>query len=135
MPAEGNSGTLKPLTEQYIAEMHSRVMSPYPMRGTGAVWVIFDPPLAGATVELDAATGVRFYLDEESNWYPDLTATTARGRGGVTEVTPGEVQVNVRGTADNCSIAFGWPSHGENSVRLPVREGYVTAVNMRCTTR
>jgi hypothetical protein len=106
------------------------------MRGTGTVFVVFQPVgLAGATLELDAATGVPFYSDEEWNWNPDLTATTLLGRGGFTEVTPGEVQVNVGGTAGRCvPFFFGWPGRAENSVRLPVREGYVTVVNVGCAT-
>jgi len=119
-------------TVQRIAAEHSRVGSPYPMRGTGTVGVILFPKFTGVTAELDAATGVPFYVDEEWNWDPDLSATTVRGRVGFTEVTPGEVQVNLGGSVDNCITGgYGWPSK-VNSVRLPVREGYVTVVNVQC---
>jgi len=135
MPADGFEPVKLDVTPvQYIAEEHDRVGSPYPMRGTGTVSVVMPIPYAGVTFELDAATGVPFYVDEEWNWDPDLTATTVRGRGGFTEVTPGEVQINIGGSVNNCIVRsdfYGWPS-GIDSLRLPVREGYVTSVNVQC---
>ena len=55
--------------------------------------------------------------------------------GGFTEVSPGVVQVEIGGTAQNCvrllSIS-GWPGDVANSVRMPIREGYLTSVQVTC---
>jgi len=121
-------------TAQRIADEHNRVGSPYPMRGTGTVTVKANPSLfAGVTLQLVAATGVPWYVDEEFHWSPGLTETTSTGIGGFTEVTPGEVQVKLGGTADNC-IPISSPAGDEpNSVWVPVREGYVTSVGVQCS--
>lgn len=120
-------------TVQYIADVHDQVMSPYPMRATGTVSAEVIPNFVGATFELDGATGSSWYVDAEWNWSPDLAATTSKAIGGFTEVTPGEVQVQVGGTADRCVPGFlAWPGDGVNSIRLPVREGYVTNAYFSC---
>ena len=129
--APGESvGTLMP-TAQHLADMHNGVGSPYPMRGTGTVGVWAGE---GATFELVAATGLSWYVDEEWNWNSDLAATTSIGQGGFTEVTPGEVQVKAGGTADRCIpvLSDGWPGDDINTIRLPVREGYVTHGIFNC---
>ena len=109
---------------QRLADQHARLMSPYPMRGTGSIVLIAFPQLAGATFELVAATGKPYYHEgEEGLWNPDLTATTLPwGGGGFTEVTPGDHQINLGGTAQRCIAhpELGWPSDDENSVRMPV---------------
>jgi hypothetical protein len=102
------------------------------MRGTGTISVVMDPGFAGATFELAAATGAPWYMAEDYNWSPDLTATTSRGIGGFTEVTPGEVQVSIGGTAADCVPEFASPGNEPNSIRLLVKEGYVTAVGVIC---
>lgn len=113
-------------TAQHLADMHRGVMSPYPMRGTGTVSA--STGQVGATFELVAATGKPWYFDENYEWSSDLAATTSVGIGGFTEVTPGEVQVRVGGAAERCVLraSDSWPSDQPNSMRLPVREGYVT---------
>ena len=50
------------------------------------------------------------------------------------EVTPGEVQVILGGTADRCTPISSPAGDEPNSVWVPVREGYVTAVGVRCST-
>jgi hypothetical protein len=114
-----------------------RLDSPYPMRFTGTIVVETIPPLAGVTFALVGATGKAFYVDEEDNWRLDLTATTcggsSRGRGGFVEVTPGEYQVELGGTAEGCvRQTWGWPGDRDNSVRLPVQENHTSYVVMTC---
>jgi hypothetical protein len=126
-------------TEQRIEDMHGLVMSPYPMEGTGDI-VISVPTgsaFAGATFDLGDATGQVFYYDDQGNWDADLTATTTYGGGpwgGFTEVSPGVVQVEIGGTAQNCvrlSVS-GWPGDVANSVKMPIREGYQSQVQVTC---
>jgi len=126
-------------TEQRIEDMHALVMSPYPMEGTGdiSINVPAGSAFAGATLDLGDATGQVFYYDDQGNWDAELTAsTTFEGPlGGFTEVSPGVVQVEIGGTAQNCirllSIS-GWPGDVANSVRMPIREGYLTSVQVTC---
>jgi hypothetical protein len=126
-------------TEQRIEDMHGLVMSPYPMDGTGdiAISVAGGEAFAGATFDLGATAGQVFYYDDDGNWNADFTETTdyAVGPwGGFTEVSPGEVQVEIGGTAQNCErfAVSGWPGDVANSVRMPVREGYLSSIQISC---
>lgn len=126
-------------TEQRIEDMHGLVMSPYPMEGTGdiAISVPAGDAFAGATFDLGAIAGQVFYYDDQGNWNAEFTSTTDYSVGpwgGFTEVSPGEVQVEVGGTAGNCErlAVSGWPGGVANSVRMPVREGYVTTIQITC---
>jgi hypothetical protein len=108
------------------------------MEGTGAVFVqvAHDPAgndgVVDATLELLGTTGKVFYVDEDGNWSLDLTATTSAGHGGFVELSPDEYQVEIGGAAENCVVARGWPSDLENTIRVPVRAGYVTIARVDC---
>ena len=121
-------------TDARFEDMHGRVMSPYPMEGTGSIFVeLVDEPFAGATFELTDGTGKTFYWDEDKSWDAQLSATTSTGAGGFTEVVPGEYQIEIGGTATNCVLAGkGWPGDSANTVRVPVREGYLTRALVIC---
>jgi hypothetical protein len=129
----GFKQTIVMVTNQEMAEQHARVGSDYPMRGTGTVLLQILPALPGATFDLRDATGMPFYLDEAGDWSRDLKATTNFGWGGFTDVSPGEFQINVGGIA-GCVLptGIGWLGDVQNSVRLPVQEGYTTLAAMRC---
>jgi hypothetical protein len=115
---------------------YDSVVSPYPELGTGTVYVIVEAlgggAREGATLKLIDATGKAFYLDENGNWVLGLTATTSVGQGGFVEVSPGEVQVEIGGTASNCLVEYAWPSDSANTIRLPVREGFMTVAVVSC---
>jgi hypothetical protein len=126
-------------TDRDRAREYERLDSPYPMRGTGAIVIELHPEVAGVIFELVGATGKEFYVDEEGNWTPNLSATTSGGSsrsgGGFVEVTPGEYQVELGGTAESCvRQTWGWPGDRDNSVRLPVQENHESYVIMSCTT-
>ncbi|MGB5703182.1 MAG: hypothetical protein WBM48_10235 [Polyangiales bacterium] len=121
-----------------VAEQFEGLMSPYPMEGTGAVFLIVwggaaGDPIRGATVELVDGTGKRFYIDGEGTWSADLTATTVRGVGGFLEVAPGEAQVRIGGAATDCEVFRGWPGDEENTIRMAVQEGFTTSARVLCT--
>lgn len=125
-----------------IAHQHELVMSPYPMEGTGSINIAFDPMFstiptgcvgtAGITLGLGDAAGKVYYYDEQADWRADLTATTCWGYGGFTEVSPGEVQIEIGGNAERCVVLSGWPGKVENSVRTPIRAGYVSWLHLSC---
>jgi hypothetical protein len=124
-------------TEQRIEDMHALVMSPYPMEGTGDIAIVAEAGFAGMTLDLGDATGKVFYHDEEGNWDAGLTASTTytgTPRGGFTEVSPGVVQVELGGTAQNCvrRSVSGWPGDVANSARMPIRAGYQSQVQVTC---
>lgn len=124
--------TLGMSTVQRIEDMHTFVMSPYPMEGTGDIVVISEPKLEGETLSLTGGTGKVFYYNALGNWDASLTATSSWGWGGFTEVSPGEVQVELGGTATGCTVTLGWPGDVANSVRMPIRAGYLTQVYVSC---
>jgi hypothetical protein len=118
-----------------------RLMSPYPMEGTGAIHVHVDhspqttDPIADATLKLLGTAGKPFYVDEDGNWRPspdDLTATTSAGAGGFVELSPGEYEIEFGGAAENCEAIRAWPSDSENTIRVPVREANVTIARVDC---
>jgi hypothetical protein len=122
-------------TEQRLADLHALVMSPYPMQGTGSIVVVFLTPIAGATLELGYAAGKAYYYDEQGNWDANLPATTSSGRGpggGFTEVDPGEVEIQIGGTAEGCVVVSGWPGEVKNSVRVPILAGHLSWVLLSC---
>lgn len=129
---EGGSGfSLGLATEQRIKDQCGLMESPYPMDGTGMIY-IDTGTLVGVTLELIGTTGKRFYRDLDANFDPDLTATTAYGGGGFLEVIPGEYVVEIGGTAENCVIRKGWPGAADNTVKLPVQEHYMSTAVVAC---
>ena len=132
VPADGGMMLLGNATDARFEEMFGLVMSPYPMEGTGGVWVSGSPE--GAVLTLLGATGKTFYADDDvkASWSLDLAAATANGGGGFVEVPAGEYQVEVTGTSENCFPVRGWPGDSENTVRMPAREGYFSSARMLC---
>ncbi|RLB36967.1 MAG: hypothetical protein DRH30_14045 [Deltaproteobacteria bacterium] len=119
-------------TVQRFADMYALVMSPYPMEGTGSIFIDTTEALVGATFELLDTTGKAFYRDEDLNFSLDLTATTSGGGGGFVEVSPGVFQVGIGGTAESCELFRGWPGDVEGDIKVPVREGYFSRAILVC---
>jgi hypothetical protein len=114
-------------------------MSPYPRRGTGSIGIFIGPGFAGATFDLLNATGTRYYEPYQDPWDPPpytdpaLEATSESGVGGFVELTPGTVQIQFGGTAENCVPNIAWPGDVENSVRVPVLEDHGSIVFVTCS--
>ena len=121
------------LPNQLLASQHGRLMSPYPTGDKGTIALELRPPFAGVTFDLVGAAGKAYYVDEERNWSSDLAATTSQGRGGFVEVSPGTFQVELGGTAQDCVPRLAWPGDVEDSIRIPVREGYRSFATVRCS--
>jgi hypothetical protein len=133
IPASGTAYSLAMAQEERFATQHQNVDSPYPMVGTGMVGFNTFPWRSGATIKLFGATGKTYYTDENLDWRLDLTATTDQGAAGVTEVIPGdEYRLEFGGSADGCIPVRGWDGPFENSVRFPVREGFMTQLRVAC---
>lgn len=89
-------------------------------------------PIAGATFEILGTTGESFYVDDDGSGSSDLSATTSQGAGGFVEVSPGEYELQISGEVTNCEVLRGWPSDSEDTMRVPVREGYHTITRWYC---
>lgn len=137
-------------TDAQLTTIADQLGTTYPWQGgmVGLVWlsipqgahagVTFTP--VGSTID---AVGESFYYDSATGEYSlDLEATTAiptghllpLSEGGFTEVTPGEQQFELGGTAGDCTRpSWGWPVDGApNRIRVPVRDGYITYGSVIC---
>jgi hypothetical protein len=121
-------------SDQWLSDAYGGMGSPYPFEGTGSIVIWTDPPFQGATFGIvDAPGEPRTYYGNEAQWPSlDLGATTFRGWGGFIEVVPAEeVELEIGGTADRCTLTWGWPGDN-NTIRVPVRAGYSTHVSVTC---
>ena len=119
------------LTDAEMERLSDLVATPYPYEGTGTLMV--SAGLVGATFELvGGASGKGFYNDAQGDPSLDLNSTTANEQGGFVEVAPGEVEVRLGGTATNCVAAFGWPGSEANTIRMPIKAGFVSWSSMSC---
>ncbi len=128
------------ITDETMTDRFAIMMSPYPMEGTG--WLAVSAfltdslpqflPIVDATLELVGSTGKGYYslIDGEPSRH--LTETSVRGERGFIEVAPGDVEIRLGGTAINCAVLKGWPGSEANTIRLPVKAGFVTWGSMRC---
>ena len=131
VPEAGIAEAVVLASDARFGEMHGLVGSPYPMEGTGTIFLNIANNLEGATLALVGdATGTGWYRDEDLDWDRDLTATTSGGGGGFSEVAPGVVQVDV-GDA-SCTLVSGWPGDADNRFKLPIKEGYMSRVDLSC---
>ncbi|MDH3653326.1 MAG: hypothetical protein OEN21_03580 [Myxococcales bacterium] len=119
------------LTDAEMQRQADLVMTPYPYEGTGAL-VVSVFPRSGATFELVGASGKGFYYDAQGDPSLDLDSTTTNGVGGFVEVAPDEVEVRLGGTATNCVAEFGWPGSEANTIRMPVKVGFVSWSGVVC---
>lgn len=128
------------ITDETMTDRFAIMMSPYPMEGTG--WVAVSAfltdslpvflPVIGATLELVGSTGKGYYNAPDGEPSLDLTEMSVRGGGGFLEVAPGEVEIRLGGTATNCAVLKGWPGSEANTIRLPVKAGFVTWCSVGC---
>lgn len=136
--AEGFTPTLAPqtTTDVDLTMLQTAVLSdtiaallagvlgtPYPLGDVGliAISALTDPP----TDDDNGIPGVTYTLD--------LMATTAPdGVGGYIELSPGEYEITLGGTASNCVVVSGWPGSDDSSIRLPVRAGFFTQAFVTC---
>jgi hypothetical protein len=119
------------LTDAEMKRLADLLMTPYPYEGTGSI-VVDVGLLSGATFELVPASGTGFYYDAQGDPSLDLDSTSTSGAGGFFEVAPGEVEVRLGGTATNCVAAFGWPGSEANTIRMPIKAGFVSWSGLIC---
>jgi hypothetical protein len=135
MPTEGTTLHNNLSTEQRLQDQFANVSSPYPMVDTGMLSII-APYCEGATIEVFGAPGKgkRVYLDDDPNltWNPNLEATSGAGIAAVVELPPGEYRVEIGGAANHCTPLYAWPGPFENSVRVPVKAGFLTESWVSC---
>ena len=118
------------LTDAQMKELSDAVMTPYPFEGTGSL--VVSQGLSGATFELVGASGKAYYFDAQGVPSLDLTSTTINGQGGFAEVAPDEVEVRLGGTATNCTPLSAWPGSEANTLRMPIKVGFLSWSSMSC---
>ena len=73
------------------------------------------------------------YLDE--NGFPsfEIDATTEPdGAGGYVELNQGVYEVTLGGTASNRVVVSAWPGSNDDTIRIPVEEGFFTQAFITC---
>jgi hypothetical protein len=133
------SRTISPRVTMWSDELRSkwfeRLLSPFPQRGTGTIYVFTNPAIEGVTFELVGATGKRFYEAALDDPRLDLQSTTPIGTGGFVEVSPGEFRIEFGGTVSQCAAIRAWPGDTTSRIRVPVRAGYFTVASVACAKR
>jgi len=128
------------LSDEVLGLLAGVLNTPYPPGDNGLVALSVltapidaaDNGIPGVTITPDRQA-ITYYLDENEFPSRDLTATTApSGAGGLIEVAPGTWELALGGTASNCVVVAVWPGSGENTVRLPVRAGFITQGFVTC---
>jgi len=148
---EGGAGAWPVTWEMYsdaqLSAIADQLETSYPWEGGIVGLLRWQSPSAGVTFapvgSTTDAVGEPFYFDAATEQYSlELEATTVffglwtypLGEGGFTQVTPGEQQFELGGTAGDCNVvSWGWPVDGmPNRLRVPVLEGYTTYGSMVC---
>jgi hypothetical protein len=120
------------VTHEWLADAFTGLMSQYPLVDRGMIWFFTSPSFEGVTFKLLDATGKPYYVDEERNLSGELEATTSFSQGGFVDVIPGEVRIEIGGTANRCAPTWAWPGDADDRFRIPVRAGYMTLAGVRC---
>jgi hypothetical protein len=117
-------------TDGWLDSAATDVGTGYPPVGEGVIILI--TPRQGLTFHLVTGTGRVYYNDENRQPRPELEETTSSGFGGFVEVGPGNVEIEIQGMTEECSVDLGWPGSANNRIRVPVREGYYTYTAITC---
>lgn|GEM_PF-5090809 len=89
--------------------------------------------IAGNAITMTEPEGIQFYTTESSLVSTELTETTAPlGSGGYIEVTPGTYEVEYGGAVTTCRSISAWAGSQDGSVRMPIRDGYLTFSWVSC---
>ena len=138
----GDQGHYKPSNENSAVLFTEHLALAYPLQGGTIIVTTFPATTAGVTFDLVDETNEAFYFDAESRRYSfDLDATTGDpmpwnlplAMGGFAELSPGEYEIEFGGAADGCvGSRLAWPGRTMNSIRLPVKEGFVTFGSIGC---
>ena len=103
----------------------------YPWLDTGIILarVYTDP---GVVFDLVGASNTPFYFVNGNTPSTEIDSTTEDGRGGFTDLAPGEYQVDFTGAPVLCQPFTAWPAEVDNRVRVPVKAGHISYTSMSC---
>jgi hypothetical protein len=120
-------------SDEDVARDFESLQSPYPQRDTGSVTIFVNPPpFPGATFTLVTATGKAFYEEGNGTLHLELEATPPSGMGGFVDVSPGDHQIELGGSAQDCAPALAWPGDRSNRITVPIRAGHWTTAGVVC---
>ena len=137
--ADLSVGTLA-TSESLIQTLASVLNSEWPTDGTGVVsvgtigadpFVFGEDGISGVTFS-GVAEGRRYYFDGAIPSTAIDATTRSLGSGGYVEMPPGDYEVTLGGTANNCRPYGAWESDGSNAFAFPVLDGYITYAFVMC---
>lgn len=124
-------------TEEELARLSQLMGTTYPWTDSGIVLLrvyngVNNEP--GVMFDLVGESNNQFYFVNGDTPSTGIDATTQDGRGGFTDVTAGEYQVEFRNAQIPCRAFTAWPGDMDNRVRVPVKAGYISYSSMSCGT-
>jgi hypothetical protein len=135
--ADVNNGRLKHWAWMYNDEELSRLAglmgTTYPWTDDGVI-ILRAHSEASVMFDLVGQSNSPFYFLNGDTPSTDLGGTTEDGRGGFTDVPPGEYQVDFVGAEVSvvCGAFTAWPTEIESQITVPVKAGYITWASMSC---
>ncbi|HET6417100.1 MAG TPA: hypothetical protein VFG22_12455 [Polyangiales bacterium] len=117
-------------SDEELARLAPLMGTTYPWTDTGIMILrVYSEP--GVMFDLVGQSNQPFYFIDGDTPSTELDATTADGRGGFTDLAEGQYQVEF---IDNqvCKAFTAWPGDMANSVKVPVKAGYISWSSMAC---
>jgi hypothetical protein len=117
-------------SDEELARLAPLMGTTYPWTDTGIMILrVYSEP--GVMFDLVGQANQPFYFIDGDTPSTELDATTADGRGGFTDLAEGQYQVEF---IDNqvCKAFTAWPGDMVNSVKVPIKAGYISWSSMAC---
>lgn len=117
-------------SDEELARLAPLMGTTYPWTDTGIMILrVYSEP--GVMFDLVGQSNQPFYFIDGDTPSTALDATTADGRGGFTDLAEGQYQVEFIDSQD-CKAFTAWPGDTDNSVKVPVKAGYISYSSMAC---
>ena len=93
-----------------------------------------DTPLVeGVQASLSPASDNVFYANGFGLASDNMTATGSSGSGGAVNLNPGRVNLTLNAPAGKClEHSFSFLFNTDNTIPVPIREGFTTAIDVIC---
>lgn len=117
--------------DQELERLAELMGTTYPWTDTGVILLraYTDP---GVVFDLVGESNTPFYFVTGDTPSTEVESTTQDGRGGFTDLAPGDYQVDFAGAPVLCQPFTTWPGDVDNRVKIPVKAGYISYSSMSC---
>ena len=117
-------------SDEELARLAPLMGTTYPWTDTGIMILrVYSEP--GVMFDVVGQSNQPFYFIDGDTPSTELDATTADGRGGFTDLAEGQYQVEFI-DSQVCGAFTAWPGDMDNSVKVPVKAGYISYASMSC---